>query len=125
MRGRLRPRRTPGPGAYPRANTPQLWNATAFPLMVQTLLGIVPLGPIATLIIDPVLPAWAPELVLRNLRVGRAKVTLRFWRDDSGHSRWEVLHKSGTLRVVRQPPPESLTAGISDRMFAALESIIS
>ena len=31
------------PGAYPRANTPQLWNATAFPLLVQTLLGLVPL----------------------------------------------------------------------------------
>ena len=32
------------PGAYPRANTPQLWNATAFPLAVQTMLGLVPTG---------------------------------------------------------------------------------
>ena len=34
----------PTPGAYPQANTPQLWNATAFPLTVQTLLGIVPVA---------------------------------------------------------------------------------
>src|SRR5439155_10559156 len=27
----------PTPGAYPHANTPQLWNATVFPLLVHTL----------------------------------------------------------------------------------------
>jgi glycogen debranching enzyme len=34
----------PVPGAYPRANTPQLWNATAFPLAVHTMLGLVQVG---------------------------------------------------------------------------------
>ena len=38
----------PTPGAYPQANTPQLWNATAFPLVVQTLLGIAAAGADAT-----------------------------------------------------------------------------
>ena len=109
------------PAAYPRANTPQLWNATAFPLVVQTLLGLLPLAPIDTLIVDPVLPTWMPDVVLRDLRVGRAKVSLRFWRDDDGICRWEVLHKSGTLRIVRQPPPESLTAGVADRLRALLQ----
>jgi glycogen debranching enzyme len=114
----------PSPGAYPRANTPQLWNASAFPLVVQTLLGLVPLAAAETLVVDPALPAWIPELILRDLRVGDAKVSLRFWRDEDGASKWEVLHTQGTLRVVRQPAPESLSARWTDRAFAALESIL-
>jgi glycogen debranching enzyme len=112
----------PVPGAYPRANTPQLWNATALTLAVQTLLGLVPLAPVHTLLLDPVLPAWLPELVLRDLRVGSAKVTLRVWREGD-ESKWDVLHKTGTLHIVRQPPPESLTAGLRDRLSGLLQSI--
>ena len=91
------------PGAYPRANTPQLWNATAFPLALQTLLGLVPLAAAHTLIVDPVLPTWLPEIVVRGLRVGDAAVTLRAWRDGGGATRWEVLHTRGRLHVVQLP----------------------
>ena len=49
-------------------------------------------------------------MVLRGLRVGDATVTLRFWRDEDGASNWEVLHQQGTLHIVRQPAPESLSA---------------
>ena len=114
----------PVPGAYPRANTPQLWNATAFPLIMQTLLGLVPIGAANTLVLDPALPVWAPEVILRDLRIGHAKVTLRFWRDQDGTSRWEVLHRQGTLHILRQPPPESLTATWGDRTTAVVESIL-
>jgi glycogen debranching enzyme len=114
----------PVPGAYPRTNTPQLWNATAFPLVVQTLLGLLPLAPAETLLLDPALPHWIPELILRDLRVGGAKVTLRFWRDDNGASKWELLHKRGTLHIVRQPPLESLSASWTDRASAILESML-
>ena len=114
----------PVPGAYPRANTPQLWNATAFPLVVQTLLGLLPLAPAETLLLDPALPHWIPELILRDLRVGGANVTLRFWRDDNGASKWELLHKRGTLHIVRQPPLESLSASWTDRATAILESML-
>jgi glycogen debranching enzyme len=113
----------PTPAAYPRANTPQLWNATAFPLTIQSLLGLLPIAPAETLVLDPVLPAWIPDLVLRDLRVGAATVSLRFWRNEHGSSRWEVLHKRGTLHVVRQPPPESVSAGLADRAGALLESL--
>lgn len=110
------------PGAYPRANTPQLWNATAFPLVVQTLLGLLPLGAANLLVLDPLLPAWMPELVLRDLRVGDARVSLRFWREDSGGTKWDVLRRQGRLRIV-QPPPESMSATWTDRLSAAFRSI--
>jgi len=112
------------PGAYPRANAPQLWNNTAFPLIVQTLMGVVPLAPYGALIVDPVLPAWLPEVVLKGLRVGDASLTLRAWRDEKGYARWDVHDLSGKLRVIRQPAPESLTADIADRLRAAIESLV-
>jgi glycogen debranching enzyme len=111
------------PGAYPRANPVQLWNATAFALVMQSVLGLLPLAPLQTLVVDPVLPAWLPELQLRNLKVGKARTTIRFFRNDQGRSEWEVLHKTGTLHVIGQPPPESVTAGIADRLRALLETV--
>jgi glycogen debranching enzyme len=111
------------PGAYPRANTPQLWNATAFVLVVQSLLGLLPLAPVGTLIVDPVLPEWLPSIVVRNLRVGDAYVTLAFTRRGDGTTDWDVVHQRGALHVVRQPPPESVTAGIGDRVRGLVESV--
>ena len=111
------------PGAYPRANTPQLWNATAFPLALQSVLGLMPLAPAETLMVDPILPTWMPDVIVRGLRVGAAKVTLRFTRNERGASTWDVLHKQGTLRVVRQPPPESRSADAIDRITALIQSV--
>jgi glycogen debranching enzyme len=113
------------PGAYPRANTPQLWNATAFPLVVQSLLGLVPLAPISTLLIDPALPTWMSDVVVRNLRVGEARVSLRFRRRDDGRSSWDVLDQRGPLHIVRQPPPESLSDGFASRAGAAAETLFT
>jgi glycogen debranching enzyme len=115
---------SPTPGAYPRANTPQLWNASAFPLALQTLLGLLPIAAVNTLIVDPALPVWLPEVVLRDLRVGGAKVSLRFWREEDGSSSWELLHREGSLHVVRQPPPESMSATWTDRAAAVFDSIL-
>jgi glycogen debranching enzyme len=112
------------PGAYPRANTPQLWNASAFPLLVHTLVGLQPIAPLETLLISPVLPSWLPEIILHDLRIGQATATLRFWRDARGHSHWEVLQKRGTLRLIQQPPPESLSATASDRFRAVFDTLL-
>jgi glycogen debranching enzyme len=118
------PRAThPSPGAYPQANAPQLWNATAVPLIAQALAGIVPLAPYDTLVVDPALPDWLPELVFENLRVGAATVTLRFRRDANGRSTFQVLRKRGTLHIVRQPPPESLSADLWQRLHGVMESV--
>ena len=91
--------------------------------MVQTLAGMLPLARYQLLMVDPALPEWLPEIAMRNLRVGQASVDLRFWRDVDGTSHVEVMRTRGRLRVVRQPPPESLTAGVLDRVAGLAESV--
>jgi glycogen debranching enzyme len=113
----------PTPGAYPRANTPQLWNASAFPLLMHTLLGLQPVAPLNLLVVDPALPEWLPEIVLKDLKLGDARATLRFWRDTEGACHAEVLEKTGAFRMVKQPPPESLSAGLTDRFSALVHSL--
>jgi hypothetical protein len=83
-----------------------------------------PLAPVQTLIVDPALPSWMPEMVLRGLRVGGAVATLRFARQADGSSTFDVLHTQGTLRVIRQPPPESQTATMRDRFTALFETVL-
>jgi glycogen debranching enzyme len=113
------------PGAYPRANPVQAWNQSAFPLLLHTLLGLQPVAPLDLLIVDPILPAWLPELTLENLRIGGATVTLRFERDRrSGRSHAEVVRKRGTLWLVHQPPPESLRDGVGERLGALLTTLM-
>jgi glycogen debranching enzyme len=111
------------PGAYPRANTPQLWNATSFPLIIQSLLGLLPLAPVGALVLDPVLPDWLPSMRVSDLRVGTARVSLVFNRRDDGTTDWDVAHQQGPLRIVRQPPPESVTTPVSDRLWGLVESL--
>src|SRR5438552_17847007 len=65
------------PGAYPHANTPQLWNSTVFPLLVHTMVGLQPLAPLEALIVAPDLPTWLSEVVLHDLRIGAATATIR------------------------------------------------
>jgi glycogen debranching enzyme len=97
----------PTPGAYPRSNTPQTWNASALPLVLQSLLGVVPYASLHTVVVDPVLPPWLPEVELHGLRLGEARASLRFWRDEHGRGHAKVLEKEGRFHLVRQPPPES------------------
>jgi glycogen debranching enzyme len=111
------------PGAYPRANTPQLWNASSFSLLVHSLLGLQPVAPLDLLVIDPVLPTWLPEVILHDLRLGGAAATIRFWRGGDGDSHAEVLHQRGTLHLLKQPPLESLASGARDRLGAFVDGL--
>ena len=115
----------PQPGAYPRANPLQLWNQSAYVMLLQGILGLQPVAPLHTLVVDPVLPSWLPEVTLRNLRIGESTATIRFARDgDAGNSAHaDVIEKRGTLHVFHQPPPESLTVGAVDRLSAAIQSL--
>jgi glycogen debranching enzyme len=113
----------PTPGAYPRSNTPQLWNASALALVVHSLLGLLPYAALQALVVDPVLPDWLPALELRGVRVGRTTTSLSFWRDDNGRSHARVLEKDGPLHFVRQPPPEALRVGPGRRLRTLLAGI--
>lgn len=112
------------PGAFPRSNPAQLWNATVFPILLQSLLGLQPLAPLKLLVVDPHLPDWLPDVVIEGIRVGDAEATLRFWRDDHGESHGEIVHKRGTLHLLRQPPIESLTTSTSERFGALVETLL-
>jgi glycogen debranching enzyme len=114
----------PFPAIYPKANWPQAWSASALFCVVQAMLGLYPYAPLRLLLVDPHLPAWLPELTLRGLRVGAASVTLHCRRRESGKTELEVVEKEGEIRVVRQPSPWSLTAGLGERARDALESLL-
>jgi glycogen debranching enzyme len=112
------------PGAYPRANPIQAWNQSAFAMVLQTILGLQPVAVMQLLIVDPVLPAWLPEVTVRGLRVGEATATVRFVRDESGKSHAGIIERHGTLHLLHQPPPESVSASARDRLGALVESMM-
>jgi glycogen debranching enzyme len=114
----------PHPGAYPRANPIQAWNQSAMFLFLHSILGLQPVAALDLLVIDPVLPTWMPEVILHDLRLGGTVATVRFWRDKEGESHGEVVRKRGPLKLIRQPPPESLYAGVRDRFGALADSLL-
>ncbi|MGQ0701937.1 MAG: amylo-alpha-1,6-glucosidase [Gemmatimonadales bacterium] len=98
------------PAIYPRANAPQAWSASAIVLMVQALLGIFAFAPGNLLtLVRPRLPPWLDWIVLRDIRVGDAAVSLRFERRDDGSAAVDVLERHGTLFVLTVPPPRDLS----------------
>jgi glycogen debranching enzyme len=123
LSGHERSAALPFPALYPRSNSPQAWSSSALFCFLQALLGLYPYAPLRLLIVDPHLPDWLPEVTLEGLRVGKARITIRFFRDGD-RSSYEVLSRTGTLHVVRQPSPWSLTAGLGERVKDVLSSLI-
>ncbi len=89
------------PVQYLGANIPQAWAAGAIFMLLRALLGIEADAPHNRLIVAPALPDWLPRLDLSNLRVGDARLHLRFWREGDV-SRWELVSQHGeqTIEVV-------------------------
>ncbi len=121
--GHARDAEHPFPALYPQANSPQAWSASAVFCMIQSLLGLYPYAPLKMLLVDPHLPAWLPEITVTGLRVGEARVTLRFFRKGEA-STYEILDQQGTLHVLRQPSPWSLTASFAERLKDVLVSLL-
>jgi glycogen debranching enzyme len=114
----------PFPAFYPFACSPQAWSASAVFCLVQALTGLYPYAPLNLLLVDPHLPEWLPQITLHNLRVGEARVTIRYFRKADGESSYEILEQRGKLHVLRQPSPWSLTADFAERLKDALTSLI-
>ena len=69
------------PVQYIGANVPQAWAAGSSFMLTQTLLGFVPDGPRNKLYVDPSLPSWLPDVTVQDLRVGKHKIDICFWRE--------------------------------------------
>jgi glycogen debranching enzyme len=122
--GLPRDHRHPHPGIYPDACAPQAWSASAVIWLIQAMLGLWSYAPLNALIVEPELPDWIPELTIRDLRVKRARVSIQFKRQAGGKTDYRVLKREGTIHVLRQPPPEDLTAGPTTRLRELVESLL-
>src|SRR5207247_1527355 len=93
------------PGTYPvqylGANVPQAWAAGAVFHLLQALIGLRADAPNNCLYVDPALPPWLPDVALRGLSVGHAKVDLRIWRQGD-ESVWDATAREGSIDVKQQ-----------------------
>jgi glycogen debranching enzyme len=89
------------PVQYLGANVPQAWAAGSVFHLLRALLGLDADAHQKKLYIYPVLPRWLPEITVHKLRVGKARIDLRFWRDGEA-TRHEVLAVEGELEVEQR-----------------------
>jgi glycogen debranching enzyme len=90
------------PIRYPVACHPQAWAAGSLPFLLRNLLGVQPDAPESRLrILRPTLPDSVRWLEVRGVRVGGARVDLRFDRPVSGgdEARVDIIHLHGNLDV--------------------------
>jgi hypothetical protein len=59
-------------------------------MLLQAMLGLQQDAPRGRLYIDPALPDWLPDVTLTDLRLGRRRFDIRFWRDGK-NTFFEVL----------------------------------
>ena len=103
------------PVQYIGANVPQAWAAGSVFMLTQALLGFLPDAPRNKLYVDPSLPAWLPDLTVRDLRIGKHKFDIRFWREGEQTAfevtkgnpklveRCELASKIAKLRTASDP----------------------
>ncbi|MDG5815448.1 glycogen debranching N-terminal domain-containing protein [Chitinispirillales bacterium ANBcel5] len=113
------------PGAFPRANQLQTWNAAAFGLFTHVLLGLQPLAPLKTLFIDPILPPWLPTLTVENLHIAGATISLKCTRKKTGRTFTKILKKTGEIRVLFQSPVNSLNTTLAKRTLSLIHGRFS
>jgi glycogen debranching enzyme len=82
------------PVQYLGANVPQAWAAGTPFVLLQAMLGIQQDAPGGKLYVDPALPAWLPDVKLIDLRLGRQRFDIRFWREGK-ETLFEVLKGEG------------------------------
>ena len=87
------------PVQYIGANVPQAWAAGSVFMLTQALLGFLPDAPRNKLYVDPSLPAWLPDLTVRDLRIGKHKCDIRFWREGE-QTAFEVI--KGNPKLVER-----------------------
>jgi glycogen debranching enzyme len=103
------------PVQYIGANVPQAWAAGSGFMLTQALLGFLLDAPRNKLYVDPSLPIWLPDLTMYDLRVGKHKLDIRFWREGEQTAfevikgdpklveRCDVVSKLAQLRTSSDP----------------------
>jgi glycogen debranching enzyme len=103
------------PVQYIGANVPQAWAAGSAFMLTQALLGFLPDAPRNKLYIDPSLPKWLPDLAVYDLRIGKHKFDIRFWREGEETAfevikgdpklveRCDLMSRVAQLRTVSDP----------------------
>lgn len=122
--GHQRTNYAPFPGLYTKADWPQAWSASSVFTVLRAILGLFPYAAANLLILDPHLPEWLPEITVQSIRIGKARTTIRFRRKSNGTTDYRVLETEGTLHVVRQPSPWSLTADWAERAKDTIFSLL-
>ena len=89
------------PVQYLAANVPQGWAAGSIFSVLQAMLGFQPDAPNHKIYLDPVLPEWMPDLIVRDLRVGSMTFDIRFALRD-GVTEHEVI-RGPRNAVIRRP----------------------
>lgn len=91
------------PISYPTACHPQAWAAASVPSMLATAVGLEADAFAKRLIVrQPRLPWTLPNLTLKGVRVGQAKVDLAFQRRE-GETHVKVTHIEGECQVIVCP----------------------
>jgi len=88
------------------------------------MLGLWTFAPLHVLVVEPELPAWLPHLILRNIRVADAWISIEFNRDSGGATDYRVLQRGGDIRVIRQPPPQDRRVTAATRLRELVESLL-
>ena len=101
----------PHPGVYPNACSPQAWSASAIVALVQALLCLRPAAPLRTIVVDPHLPDWLPDLELYGVQVGGATFDLTVRRHRRGHV--SVRTRGDRITVLRQPTFQARAARLA------------
>lgn len=97
------------PIQYLGANVPQAWAAGSVFALMRAILGFVPDVPNGKLYIDPLLPAWLPDLTLYGIHAGKHRLDIKFWREGE-ETEFKVIR--GDPKVVER---HSMTV-LSDRL---------
>jgi glycogen debranching enzyme len=93
------------PVQYLGANVPQAWAAGTPFVLLQAMLGLELDAPRGKLYVDPALPDWLPDVTLTDLRLGRRRFDIRFWRDGK-ETQFEV--QRGKRDAVERKPVSAL-----------------
>lgn len=93
-------RRAQGPTFYPVACSPQAWAAAALPALLQASLGLS-IDPKAGTVVfsNPKLPPFLDEMILHNIAIGEARVTVHV-RRIGDEVALNVVERRGSIHVV-------------------------